>query len=608
MTKSNFWYNETINVHEAVCKTVRYLDQTQAHNAERNLRNLRLYGNNAITSLRGTRFAHPVSKDKLSLNVVQAVVDAAVAQIATNKPRVYNLTANGTWEERKRAKLRNQFNDGMFDQVGQYAISRRVFQDACIFGTGVEKVGSVWTSKGSKIACERVFPDDILVDDREGRMGKPCQYFQCSEVSRSAIVAWYGEEFAKAAEEASNDIREMGIIHETTNDFIGVIEAWKLPSYEGADDGRHVVVINTATLVDEPWTETEPPFVFFRWGEAPLGFWGWGLSDRLVGIQIEINYLLQKMQRCMTLAAPSVWVQEGTKINLQSMDNTEYAVRKYSGALPVFMNAQAISPEYAQHLMRLYDKAFEITGVSQMWASAEKPANLSSGKALDSYNDIQTKRFLHIGQEYENFHVNVADKMACVAARISEDEGAYPVLAKTNKEAAIIDWKEVELDRDRLISQPYPTALLPQTPAGKSAEVRGLMQDGLLSKEEALSLLDYPDLQAVSGTYNSAENYLSMVVEEIIHKGNAMVVDPYSNLALAMQRLPRELLRAEVEGAPEEHLDLMRAYIMECSELLQQQTVPQVAAQAAPMQESQQMQQAQQTQPNQMPVDISQVV
>jgi hypothetical protein len=54
-----------------------------------------------------------------------------------------------------------------------------------------------------------------------------------------------------------------------------------------------------------------------RWSEALVGFFGVGLVEELLGIQREINKLLQQIQRGHHLIAGHYLVENGSKVNTQ---------------------------------------------------------------------------------------------------------------------------------------------------------------------------------------------------------------------------------------------------------------------------------------------------
>ena len=86
-------------------------------------------------------------------------------------------------------------------------------------------------------------------------------------------------------------------------DLVRVIESWHLPSGEEAKDGKHTICISNATLLDEKYEKDYFPFVFFRWGLRPVGFFGQGLAEQLQGLQLEINKLLRTIQVSMHLVS-----------------------------------------------------------------------------------------------------------------------------------------------------------------------------------------------------------------------------------------------------------------------------------------------------------------
>lgn len=561
-SSTRYWWREKDQVHNYVTQAVRWLDNYQRHHSIRNLHNLRLYSNQAALGLNSGTYwdSSPLRNERLMVNVVASVTDAAVAQIATQKPRVMNLTEGGNYSQQQRAKRLNQWVEGIFYETEAYLLGRDIFRDACIFGTGIFKI---YEERG-KACVQRIFPDDILIDDRDARNGRPRQLFQTAEISRDLLSELY-RDAREGIDKAGNTFREHGLMGNTTmTDLVGVCEAWHLPSGPDADDGRHVICVDNATLLDEPWTKESFPFNFFRWGHRPLGFWGWGLGDSLTGIQIEINYLLQKIQRLMTLATSQIWVRKGAGIDKNKFTNEDMAIREYVSEPPIFMPVQSVSPEYFQHLDRLYNRAYEITGVNQLTAQAQKPKGLNSGVALDSFQDNQSQRFLDVVQGYEEFFVRLGDMLAELVDEISERDGSYSVKTRANGGLELLDWKDVKIDRDSYVSQPYPTSFFPQTPSGKWKQIQEMMSSGFLSPEQAAELMDYPDLEAVTRLRNAPIEFVKRTVEDILDKGLEPTVEPYTPLELVAQMVPLEVLRAEQQNAPEERIEVLRAYLNEC--------------------------------------------
>ena len=55
--------------------------------------------------------------------------------------------------------------------------------------------------------------------------------------------------------------------------------------------------------------------------------------------------------------------------------------------------SEKISQDLFMHLDRLYNRSFEIAGISQLSAQSSKPSGLDSGRALREFSDIESERF-----------------------------------------------------------------------------------------------------------------------------------------------------------------------------------------------------------------------
>ena len=108
------------------------------------------------------------------------------------------------------------------------------------------------------------------------------------------------------------------------------------------------------------------------------------------------------------MSTPKVFLDMSSKVISSHLNNDIGAIIKYQGNKPDFQVTQAVHPELFQHLDRLYNRAYEIAGISQLSAQSKKPGGLTSGIAITEYNDIESERFNIIGQRYENFYKNAA--------------------------------------------------------------------------------------------------------------------------------------------------------------------------------------------------------
>ena len=147
------------------------------------------------------------------------------------------------------------------------------------------------------------------------------------------------------------------------------------------------------------------------------------------------------------------------------------------------------------HLDRLYNRAYEISGISQLSATSLKPAGLESGVALREYSDIETERFVIVGQAYESAFLEIARQMIDLAKDVSEEGKTYEVISYGDKEIEKIRWSDINLREDQYRMKVYPASLLPTTPAARLQTVIEMAQAGLIDKAETRSLLDFPDIE-----------------------------------------------------------------------------------------------------------------
>ena len=575
-----WWLVDKDQVHKHLVPLVNAIEANQSYRKAKNMRNFRLYENRDILGFGANFYSRTVSTDfvtnKITLNVVKSCTDTITSKIAKNRPRPLFLTTKGDYNLKRKAKKLTQYMDGAFDAADVYQVGQMCFLDACVFGTGAMKI---YNDNGC-VKVERIFIDELVVDDSEGVYGKPRQMHQKKYVHRDILLTMYGSDEKKRHAILSAVPQDpLASPGRQTSDMIAVLESWHLASSPESDDGRHVICISDSTLLDEEYKKERFPFVFMKWNQPLLGFFGTGLADELTGIQIEINKILRNIQRAQHLiAVPRVYLDNSSKIISQHIQNAIGSIIKTSGAPPTFHTPQAMTPEIYNHLERLYQKAYEITGVSLLSATSQKPSGLDSGVALREYNDIETERFLTTAQRWEQFYLDVARQMIEVSRDIYSNSSKLSVKVKGSKFLQTISWKEVDMADDKFSLRVFPTSLLPTTPAGRLAKVQELIQAGFVTKEQGLSLLDFPDIEQFSSLANAGIDDIEMHIEMMIDKGEYEPPEPETNLELAIKLCQSAYLRSKMEGVPEERRELLQRYAEECREMLMPPVAPPILA------------------------------
>ena len=565
-----WWTEKDDSIHSHVMSMCRTIEGRQRYRADLNLRFARMYANMELRGLSAYQYARiDVTKlptARVTLNVIKSCIDTAAAKIAKNKPKALFLTEKGDYSAQRRAKGLTQYVAGLLYESKAYGKSSLAFKDAGVFGTGVLKV----YQDNDTLSVDRIIPDEIIVDDSDGMYMSPRSIFQRRYIHRDLLISSYPD----SAELLCATQRAEYISGNDVSDMLYVVEAWHLPSSKDAGDGKHIIAVDNATLYSEDWDRDYFPFAFFRWSERLLGFYGSGIAEELLGLQIEINKLLRDISSAQHLiGVPRIFTQAGSTLG-KPITNGMAEVYPYTGAIPTFHTAPSMSADIYQHLEKLYQRAFEIVGISQLSATSRKPAGLDSGVALREYNDIETERFILVGQAYEQFHLDLAKIMIDMTRRMQEDGLTPSAKTKSGKFIETINWKEVNLDDDKFTMQAFPTSLLPSTPSGRLQTVTELVQSGFIQKDQAMSLLDFPDVEEFLTLANASQDSIKLAIENILDKGRYTAPEPFMNLQTALMLGQANYLKAWTDGVPEEKLELLRRFISECLRMLQPPPVP----------------------------------
>jgi len=484
------------------------------------------------------------------------MVGSATAKIAAkNKPKPTFLTEGGDAELRDKAETLEKFVAGVFYEEKVYANLCKVFRDACIYGTGF----LLAYSGDSKVCVERVRPVEIVVDDLESIDGDPPNIYRRKYVDRRVLTHTWAkddEELAGKITDAASDTEDLEYSYQTSADQILVTESWHVGEADGVM-GRHCITIDGADLLDEEW-EGPHPFAVLRWTDDVEGFFGVGLVEELRGIQEEINKLVQQIQRGHHLIAGHWLVEQGAKVQSQHINNDLAAIVRYTGTAPRYEAPQAINPAVYQHLWDLYAKAFEVTGISQLNATGQKPAGLDSGVAQRTYQDIQTERFLEVGQAFEELVIDTARQVIRCAKRAG---GSTKVRAPGKGKLDVIRWSDIKLKEDMYAIRVHPTSMIPSSPAGKQAWAQDMINSGAIPPEDVLDILDYPDTEQYQRRKNAARLVIERNVEWILKRGEFVSPEPADDHKLAMRIVTEAYHCARLDGVSEDKLELLRRYL-----------------------------------------------
>lgn len=582
-----------------------------------------LYFGNDRHSLRGYRSAgiDPQSfgvaaVDPPGYNVVQSCVDTKTAHIVRNKVRPLFLTDGGDPELQEKAKGMQEAVEAGFDQCGMYAEEgMAVCRDGNLFDAGCMKFCVDYAN--NRILGERIFAHELLIPEREARLGKPTQIGHRMLVPRDSLINLFSGEGDEKAREAvrmappaapdqiAGDLTEPG----TVSDMVEAFEWWHLPSgrvdlkepasfglnedgefdpdVDPGHDGRHVICIDSmaggVVLSDEPWPFDHYPIAFFKPQKNPDGFWSRGIPETLAGAQLAITRMNIRVDGIMNLhAVPHLIVDRRAKLNKSKFTNAwgDMIESSISPSQAVYcFNPNSVPAEFLNQIDKLISWAEKQVGISELSISAQKPAGIEHAPALQHLADTESIRHTTSFRAWEQFHLEAARIMVDGMRMLAERNKDFEVIFGDAKDLKRIKWKQVDLGAEQYHLKIWPTNLLPQTPAAKLSRIMDYVQAGLLTIGEGRALMEFPDIEAVTGDANaeSANIYHKL---DAAQRGDTSAATPhaYLNLPLAMSLCKQRINKLEADGVDEAIWDRLIEFWEQCNKLQLQATNQQAQA------------------------------
>src|SRR5690349_6705053 len=222
------------------------LEAAQREVHEQNLWAAQLYSNRELAAFDwGSGQLYRASLAPISRvgeNITVRVVDTMVSQIGKNRPKPKPVARGASFRVRGQIKRLDKFLFGEFQRNAVYATGKRCYRDAGIFGFGCMQISVEKDEEhGDRVHYERVFPDEILVDQMEiVACGKIRHIYRRRVLPVEVVAATYGldeEEASELAEVQSStsylDYRPVGA------GWVVVVEAHQLAV--GKTPGRWMV-------------------------------------------------------------------------------------------------------------------------------------------------------------------------------------------------------------------------------------------------------------------------------------------------------------------------------------------------------------------------------
>jgi hypothetical protein len=569
-----------------VTEIVKGLVQDQSKRCELSRKHFRLYeGNPDVLGAFGGVYPAivPASQDKdkntssvpISMNVVESVIDTAAAMVCESQPRPRIATRRGDFAQQRTAEMIDKAIEGHFSLEDVDELQDEATTDAIADGTGIIK--AVPSLLAEAIVYERRMPWELFFDPLDAQRGKPQCWYEATSASKYVLA----EEWAKGKSDIRNQLMNASTtdldssrLSTQTSDHVPVFEAWSLPY--GSVKGRHIICAPNIPLCDEEWTWNTPPFALTWWKKRRTGIWGKGLAEIVEPIQNEIDRILLTIQEVYKQFAsgPLTVVPDGVEL---PDDRVGAWIQVPPGGKVTRELAPVMQSEVYNHLWQLYNKAYELPGVSQAMATSTlEPGLEQSGRAQIIHHNISSKRFVRPTRYREGLSKQLAH-LTISGWEYLDSKGIKVQTRNVAKRGgfAEIDLKKYKLDVKDFVVSIWPVSKLSTQPESQMAMLEQLTKLGYaLRQGQYRKVLETLDLDAEIDVYAESETFVQRQIDSILVEHSiadeeagewaAPYPDPMSNLEDAKQRVQAAYMQfsndADESDETLRKLDLMRAF------------------------------------------------
>lgn len=550
----------------------------------------RLYSNQPLVGsgtqprLYRRRTMGTVGTTAFSFNVVKAVLDTYVALMLKDLPAVMFQTKGGSASLQRKAQLLEKLVDGSFYDADFYGSLGQLILDSVLFPFAAAQPYEDWSDPDKpRIGIDRTMFWEWIADETDAQDGHPTTPYRVRGMDRLAAMATWPDKAAEILEHgmslAQFDPSLMGEDGAGLTDRIVVIEAWHKGT--GKLDPSGHAICTGSVMLDEPKGQDCEVELLYRL-RPTTGMHSSSLALELRGPQRFLNQLTASAQHAMHLTGTGHWLAHAqSNLNFNLVDNQQGSKYTWSGGIePKFFPGGGLPPALMDLFLMTYTKCFETIGVSMSIAQGQTPQLNGSGKAILAYADVQSQRFKPSYRELQDFVVRIARRVIAVAARISKKHPAFAVKAP-GKMMAAVRWADGNLREEEYVMQPKAINKMAEDPVGVLDQVQNFANAGpgwMLPSDGRRLMTNVPDLQAWADEMNAARNLVEQLCDSMLEKGKYIAPDGFLPLDEAkvgpdnaIRWVHLRLLKAQVDGEDETNTDLLRRWLTEAQQIVEEQ-------------------------------------
>lgn len=567
------------------------------------LANLRLYEGRPLAELNPRAYynADPFKADgetPYRINLARALVATATAKIAgKQRPKAQFCATDADWSVKRKAKKKERFVEAaMLARQGNhhdaYSVGIMAFRDACVADVGVLKF---WADKqGRRVAIDRVLPWQYIVDPNEAPTGMPLNHFHDYGYDRFKLLERFAD--VKGAEEAimtapavqdndSGSVRNTGIRDKARQ--VRVSEAWRL-SLSDEKPGHHSLCVGGFDLTggDEEWASPFPPFELIQWEPWFMGAFGSSLVDVAAPLCMELNAAFQRWADAERLGSNRIGFYRKNSVSKDQLESNEPCIWievEEGHDYPMMAPMETMGAASIQWMGELERLGYQIPGISQQGATAQKDPGVTAAVAMRTIENIASERFAVQWQAYERTMAIGATRqiLRCVKELEADGDGVVFRFPAGNvlQELKSSDFADYDVPDEAI--QVYAVSGLVNTPADRLDLAEKLYTMGILSKEGFKRVIQYKDIDQELSTENEQSALLDKYIEKWLDAmpGEEPIAAPIAlkwlNLEEAIIQVGRAVMRAELDEAPDLNLKYFIDFLGLCDKELKKRAAAQ---------------------------------
>jgi hypothetical protein len=428
-------------------------------------------------------------------NLIKSCIDTLTSKVSEARVRPYFNPLNGDYDTSRSCKALQQHFDYWLDQQEAYGKSIACFRDSAVFDMGIMGVNS------EKLELEHIPPWEYFIDPAEYMHHAVTHVMRFRKhVPLASLIE--NLENDKLKDRLAKDFHDRDEYVEYYDLYNG--KKWEFYGSELVHEPIELDYEKVNGLYQRP-------FIEIYYTEPLKGFFSQSLADSLYPIQREVDEIVRRFDnatRNMPLAM--AFVPKGSGLKASNLTNAVTAYDVLGGGengQVNFVTPSPMSQEWIQLLELYIKKAYELEGISEMSAQSKKPADVESGKAMQTLEDIESDRFNVQLQRFTHFLVDISH--LCISVFPAGKTILPPKLMRDS-----VTWGDARTDKDKYSIQFSAASVLSKDPDRKMVQIQAMINGGFIDRSMASHFMELPDLEGVQTILGAGYDAVGKVIED----------------------------------------------------------------------------------------------